>query len=107
MILDAILIREVELPKSLQEAIERKLKEEQESFQMEFLLAKERKEAERKIIEAQAKAESNRILNASLTSNILKDKGIEATIELSKSPNSKVIVVGGDGDGLPLILGGQ
>ena len=74
---------------------------------MEFLLAKERKEAERKIIEAQAKAEANRILNASLTSNILKDKGIEATIDLAKSPNSKVIVVGGEGDGLPLILGGQ
>ena len=105
--LDAILIREVELPQSLQDAIERKLKEEQESFQMEFLLDKERKEAERKIIEAQAKAEANRILNASLTSNILKDKGIEATIDLAKSPNSKVIVVGGEGDGLPLILGGQ
>jgi len=107
LILDAILIREVELPQSLQEAIERKLKEEQESLQYEYRLTKERKEAERRIIEAQAKAESNRILNASLTSNILKDKGIEETIELSKSPNSKVIVVGGDGDGLPLILGGQ
>jgi len=105
--LDAILIREVELPQSLQEAIERKLREEQESLQYEFRLTKERKEAERRIIEAQAKADANRILNASLTSNILKDKGIEATIDLAKSPNSKVIVVGGEGDGLPLILGGQ
>ena len=105
--LDAILIREVELPQSLQEAIQRKLREEQESLQYEFRLTKERKEAERRIIEAQAKAEANRILNASLTSNILKDKGIEATIDLAKSPNSKVIVVGGQGDGLPLILGGQ
>ena len=65
-----------------------------------------RKEAERKIIEAQAKADANRILNASLSENILRDKGIEATLELANSPNSKVIVVGGSGsDGLPLILG--
>ena len=107
IIVDAILIREVELPQSLQEAIQRKLEEEQASLQMEYLLTKERQEAERRIIEAEAKAEANRILNASLTSNILKDKGIEATIDLAKSPNAKVIVVGGDGDGLPLILGGN
>ena len=105
--LDAILIREVVLPQSLQEAIERKLKEEQESLEYEYKLVKERKEAERKIIEAQAKADANQILNASLTDKILKDKGIEATLELAQSPNSKVIVVGGEGGGLPLILGGQ
>lgn len=102
--LDAILIREVELPESLQAAIERKLKEEQSSLEYEFRLDRERKEAERRIIEAQAKADANRILNASLSANILKDKGIEATMELAKSPNSKVVVVGGGGDGLPLIL---
>jgi regulator of protease activity HflC (stomatin/prohibitin superfamily) len=72
----------------------------------EFILAQERKEAERKIIEANAKAESNRILNASLSDNILRDKGIEATLKLAESPNAKVVVVGGS-DGLPLILGGQ
>ncbi|MFK8007784.1 MAG: prohibitin family protein [Saprospiraceae bacterium] len=106
IILDEVLIREVALPASLKAAIEKKLEEEQVSFQYEFKLDRERKEAERKIIEAQAKAEANRILNASLTSNILKDKGIEATLELAKSPNSKVVVVGGGDDGgLPLILG--
>ena len=105
IILDEVLIREVALPASLKSAIEKKLEEEQLSFQYDFLLDRERKEAERKIIEAKAKAESNRILNASLTSNILKDKGIEATLELAQSPNSKVIVVGGGEDGLPLILG--
>jgi len=106
LILDAVLIREVALPDNLKSAIEQKLQEEQLSFQYEFKLDRERKEAERKIIEAQAKAEANRILNASLTSNILKDKGIEATLELAKSPNSKVVVVGGgDEGGLPLILG--
>ncbi len=105
IILDAILIREVELPLKLQEAIGRKLEEEQSSLQMQFLLEKERQEAERKIIEAGAKARSNEILNASLTDKILKDKGIEATMELAKSPNSKVVVIGGGKDGLPLILG--
>ena len=105
LVLDEVLIREVALPPSLKAAIEQKLEEEQLSFQYDFLLDRERKEAERKIIEAKAKAESNRILNASLTNNILRDKGIEATLELAKSPNSKVVVVGGGDEGLPLILG--
>jgi len=104
IILDAILIREVELPQTLQDAIERKLKEEQSSLEYEFRLTRERKEAERRIIEANAKAEANRILNASLSANILQDKGIEATLELAKSPNSKVVIVGGGDGGLPLIL---
>ena len=104
LILDAVLIREVTLPASLKAAIEMKLEEEQMSFQYEFKLDRERKEAERKIIEAQAKADANRILNASLTDKILQDKGIEATLELAKSPNSKVVIVGGGEGGLPLIL---
>ena len=105
VLLDAVLIRQVELPQKLQQAIETKLEEEQQAFQMEFRLNRERKEAERKIIEARAKAEANQILNASLTDKILRDKGIEATLELANSPNSKVIVVGGGDEGLPLILG--
>ncbi len=102
--LDAVLIRGVVLPATLQAAIERKLKEEQSSLEYEFRLEKERKEAERKIIEAQAKADANRILSASLTDKILQDKGIEATMELAGSPNSKVVIVGGGDKGLPLIL---
>lgn len=102
--LDAILIREVTLPETLQAAIERKLKEEQSSLEYEFRLERERKESERRVIEAQAKADANRILNASLTDKILQDKGIEATLELAKSPNSKVVIVGGQEGGLPLIL---
>jgi regulator of protease activity HflC (stomatin/prohibitin superfamily) len=104
IVLDAILIRSVQLPENLRTAIEMKLQEEQLSFQYEFKLDRERKEAERKIIEAQAKADANRILNASLTDKILRDKGIEATLTLAQSPNSKVVIVGGGGDGLPLIL---
>lgn len=102
--IDAILIRSVQLPEKLKAAIEQKLQEEQLAFQYEFKLDRERKEAERKIIEAQAKAESNRILNASLTENILKDKGIEATLELAQSQNTKIVIVGSGKDGLPLIL---
>jgi regulator of protease activity HflC (stomatin/prohibitin superfamily) len=104
--LRAVLIRDIQLPDKIKDAIERKLQQEQEAAEYEFRLDKERKEAERRIIEAEAKAESNRILNASLTSNILKDKGIEATLKLANSPNTKVVVVG-DGDGLPLIMGGN
>ncbi len=102
--IDAILIRSVQLPDKLKEAIEQKLEEEQLAFQFDFKLERERKEAERKIIEAQAKADANRILSASITDRILQDKGIEATLELSKSPNSKVVIIGGAEGGLPLIL---
>ncbi len=104
IVVDAILIKEVALPDNLKTSIEQKLQEEQLAFQFEFKLDRERKEAERKIIEAEAKAASNRILNASLTDKILRDKGIEATMELAASPNSKVVIIGGTGDGLPLIL---
>lgn len=105
--LDAILISSVQLPPKLENAIEKKLEEEQLSFEYEYKLDRERKEAERKIIEAQAKADANQILNASLTDKILRDKGIEATLELAASPNSKVVIVGSGKDGLPLILGDQ
>ena len=65
------------------------------------------KEAEKVIIEAKGKAESNRILSASLTDKILQDKGIEATVKLSESNNSKVIVIGSGDSGMPIILGNQ
>jgi len=106
--LRASLIRDIALPEKVQKAIEDKIEAEQLALKYEYILDQERKEAERKTIEAQAKADANKILNASLTAKILQDKGIEATLQLANSPNSKVIVVGGDGSqGLPLILGGN
>ena len=105
LLLDAVLIRDVTLPKTLQDAIENKLKQEQMSLEYEFKIEQAEKEAQRQIIEAEGKAKANRILSASLTDNVLRDKGIEATIKLAESPNSKVVVVGSSGDGLPLILG--
>jgi regulator of protease activity HflC (stomatin/prohibitin superfamily) len=103
--LNEILVRDVTLPPTIKEAIERKLKQEQESLEYEFRLESARKEAEKVRIDAQGKADANRILNSSLTNNILKDKGIEATIKLSQSNNSKVIVIGSGDSGLPIILG--
>lgn len=103
--LNEILIRDVTLPATIKDAIERKLKQEQESLEYEFRLVTAEKEAERQRIEAKGKADANKILSASLTDKILQDKGIEATLKLSESPNSKVVVVGSGKDGLPLILG--
>lgn len=105
ILLDEVLVRDVTLPPTIKTAIERKLKQEQESLEYEFRLVSAQKEAERQIIQAQGKSDANRILSQSLNDQILKDKGIEATLELSKSPNSKVIVIGSGDGGLPLILG--
>ena len=107
IVLDEILVRDVTLPPTIKQAIERKLKQEQESLEYEFRLVTAQKEAERQRIEAQGKADANRILSASLTDKILKDKGIEATNKLAESPNSKVVVIGSGDDGMPLILGGN
>ncbi|MBX2827250.1 MAG: prohibitin family protein [Flavobacteriaceae bacterium] len=103
--LNEVLVRDVTLPSTIKDAIERKLKQEQESLEYEFRLVTAEKEAERQRIEAQGKADANKILSASLTDKILQDKGIEATLKLSESPNSKVVVVGSGESGLPLILG--
>ena len=105
--LNDVLVRDVTLPSTIKDAIERKLKQEQESLEYEFRLVTAAKEAEKQIIEAKGKADANKILSASLTDKILQDKGIEATIKLSESSNSKVIVIGSGKDGLPLILGNQ
>ncbi|MFD0862140.1 prohibitin family protein [Sungkyunkwania multivorans] len=105
--LNQVLVRDVTLPATIKDAIERKLKQEQEALEYEFRLEKAKQEAERQRIDAEGKAAANRILNASLSEKILQEKGIQATLELSKSPNSKVIVVGGGDGGLPIILGNQ
>jgi regulator of protease activity HflC (stomatin/prohibitin superfamily) len=86
-------------------AIENKLQQEQEALAYQFRLDKEKSEAERKRIAAEGESRANNIINNSLTNNLLKMRGIEATLELSKSPNTKVIVIGSSDGGLPLILG--
>ena len=105
--LNAVLVRDVTLPIAIREAIERKLNQEQEALEYEFRIEKAKQEAERQRIDAEGKATANRILSASLTDKILQEKGIEATIKLSESPNAKVIVIGSGDKGLPIILGNQ
>ena len=100
-------MEDVKLPSTIRIAIETKLKQEQESLEYEFRFSKAKKEAERQKIDAEGKAIANKILSESLTDKILQEKGIEATIELSKSPNSKVVVIGSGKTGMPIILGNQ
>jgi len=101
----ALLIRSINLPEKIKQAIENKLQQEQQALAYRFKLEKETSEAERKRIAAEGEAAANKIINSSLTPSLLKMRGIEATIELSKSPNAKTIVIGSSKDGLPLILG--
>ncbi len=101
----ALLIRSINLPDQIKEAIENKLKQEQEALAYQFRLQREESEAERRRIEAEGIAAFNRIIDESLTDDILKQRGIEATIDLAESPNAKVVVIGSGKDGLPLILG--
>jgi len=103
--LQALLIRAINLPEQIKAAIESKLKQEQEALAYQFRLDRERSEAERKRIEAEGISNYNKIINESLTNNILTQKGIDATLQLAQYPNAKVVVVGGGEEGLPLILG--
>ena len=103
--LNDVLIRNIRLPQTLEQAIERKLQQEQESLEYEFRLEKESKEAERKRIEAKGIKDFQEIVSEGISDELLRWKGIEATQKLAESPNSKVVVVGGGEDGLPIILG--
>ena len=99
----ALLIRSIRLPEKIRQAIDDKLKQEQEAAAYRYRLEKEESEAQRRKIAAEGEATANKIVNNSLTPNLLKMRGIEATIELSKSSNSKLVIIGGE-DGMPLIL---
>jgi regulator of protease activity HflC (stomatin/prohibitin superfamily) len=99
-------LRQVVLPQDLSAAIEEKLKAEQESQRMEFILARESKEADRKRIEAGGIADFQKIVATGISDQLLRWKGIEATEKLATSPNAKVIVIGAGESGLPIILGG-
>jgi regulator of protease activity HflC (stomatin/prohibitin superfamily) len=106
VIVESVLLRKIGLPAIVANAIQEKLKREQESEQMKFVLAKEQQEAERKRIEAQGIADFQKIVAAGISPQLLEWKGIEATEKLAMSPNTKVVVVGNPKSGLPIILGG-
>jgi regulator of protease activity HflC (stomatin/prohibitin superfamily) len=103
-IVEETLLRNIILPENIQAAIQAKVAMEQETQKIGLEVIKAKKESERKIVEARGTADAQKILSEGLTDKIIKLKAIEATQELAKSPNSKVIIIGGGQDRLPLIL---
>lgn len=101
---EATPLRRVGLPPDLSRAIEEKLRADQESQRMQFVLLKEKQEAERKRIEAQGISDFQNIVAKGISEQLLRWKGIEATEKLASSPNAKIVVIGAGKDGLPLIL---
>lgn len=104
IIVESTPLRNVTLPPQLTEAIEQKQRADQESQRMQFILAKEKQEADRKRIEAQGISDFQNIVARGISEQLLRWKGIEATEKLANSQNTKVIVIGAGKDGLPLIL---
>ncbi len=103
--IEATPLRKLTLPNKLRDAIEEKLSADQESQRMQFVLAKETQEAERKRIEAKGIADFQQIVTLGISDKLLEWKGIEATQDLAKSQNSKIVIIGNSKNGLPLIMG--
>ena len=102
LILENLLVRNITLPASVKTTIEQKINAEQEAQKMQFVLQKEKQEAERKRVEAQGISDYQRIINESLSDKQLQYEQIQAMKELAKSSNSKIIVM--PSKGAPLIL---
>jgi prohibitin 1 len=104
IIIEAVLLRDVQLPSMLKTSIEAKQQAEQDALRMNFILQKEKQEAERKRIEAQGIADFQKIVAQGISPQLLEWKGIEATEKLAASSNAKVVIVGNSKNGLPLVL---
>ncbi len=104
IVIENVLLRDIQLPHALRAAIETKQQAEQESLAMSFRLQKERQEADRKRIEAQGIHDFQAIVAQGISPQLLQWKGIEATENLAKSPNSKIIIIGNTKNGLPLVM---
>jgi regulator of protease activity HflC (stomatin/prohibitin superfamily) len=102
--IDEVVVRHIELPKSVREFIEAKLIEKETAEAYEYRLKIATAEAERRRIEAAGISVYNGLVNASLTPNVLQWEALQATKELAKSPNAKTVIIGRTGDGLPIIL---
>ena len=107
IVVENVLLRDIVLPDTLRQAIEAKQQADQEAQRMNFVLQREQQEAERKRIEAQGIADFQRIVAQGFSQQLLEWKGIEATMEIAKSQNIKVIVIGNSKNGMPLILPSQ
>jgi prohibitin 1 len=107
IVVENVLLRDLQLPDTLKHAIEAKQQAQQEAQRMEFVLQREKQEAERKRVEAAGIKDFQDIVTQGISEKLLEWKGIEATMELVKSQNAKVIVVGNSKNGLPLIYSGD
>jgi prohibitin 1 len=107
IIVENVLLRDLQLPESLKHAIEAKQQAQQEAQRMEFVLQREKQEAERKRVEAAGIKDFQDIVSQGISDKLLQWKGIEATLELVKSQNAKIIVVGNSKNGLPLLFSGE
>jgi len=107
ILIENVLLRDIGLPATLKSSIEAKQQAEQDAQRMNFVLQKEKQEAERKRIEAQGISDFQRIVTQGISQPLLDWKGIEATMEIAKSPNAKVVVIGNTKNGLPVIFSGQ
>src|SRR5437588_560206 len=106
IVVEAVFLRDIQLPSSLKQAIEQKQRAEQESLAMSFRLQKEKQEADRKRIEAEGIRDFSRTVASGISPELLTWKGIEATEKLSESQNSKIVIIGNTKNGLPVIMGG-
>ncbi len=103
--LEQLLIRKINLPNSVKESIERKITADQEAQRMEFVLAKETQEAERKRVEARGIADAQKIINSGLSEKLLRFEQIKVQKELVNSPNAKIILLGNSKNSPPFIIG--
>lgn len=99
--IEAVLLKSIQMPASLARAIEQKLEAEQQAQRMEFVLQEEKREAERKRIQAEGVRDAQQIITDGLNPMILQFKSIEAFLELAKSPNTKIIISDGD---MPMMM---
>jgi prohibitin 1 len=107
IVIENVLLRDLQLPETLKQAIEAKQQAQQDAQRMEFVLLKERQEAERKRVEAAGIKDFQDIVTQGISEKLLEWKGIEATIELARSSNTKVVVIGNPKSGLPLIYSAE
>lgn len=104
IVVENVLLRDLQLPETLKQAIEAKQQAQQEAQRMEFVLQRERQEAERKRVEAAGIKDFQDIVTQGISDKLLEWKGIEATMELARSGNAKIVVIGNSRNGLPLIF---
>lgn len=103
IILEKVLLRSIQLPATVSKAIEMKLKAEQESEQMKFVLTKEKQEAERKVIEAEGIAKAQEIINKTLSQAYLQHEAIQAQMRMADSPNHTTVYIPSGDNGIPMV----